>query len=96
MLSEYIRFDFTKLLNKLRLVCIDEVHMLNEPRGSVLEVIVTRMKTLGTNIRLIAISATAPNISDVAEWLGDGGVADPYEKALTGQAPAKTFMLAII
>lgn len=49
MLSEYIRFDFTKLLNKLRLVCIDEVHMLNEPRGSVLEVIVTRMKTLGTS-----------------------------------------------
>ncbi|KAA1069721.1 Sec63 [Puccinia graminis f. sp. tritici] len=85
-------FEFSKLLNKIRLVCIDEVHMLNEERGSVLEVIVARMKTLGTNIRLIALSATVPNISDVAEWLGDGGVADQNEMALTGQAPAKTFI----
>ncbi|KAH9450619.1 hypothetical protein Pst134EB_018149 [Puccinia striiformis f. sp. tritici] len=85
-------FEFTKLLNNLRLVCIDEVHMLNEERGSVLEVIVARMKTLGTNIRLIALSATVPNISDVAEWLGDGGVADQNQKALPGQAPAKTFI----
>jgi replicative superfamily II helicase len=44
------------------------------------------------DIRLIALSATVPNISDVAEWLGDGGVADQNERALTGQAPAKTFM----
>ncbi|MBW0489661.1 hypothetical protein O181_029376 [Austropuccinia psidii MF-1] len=85
-------FEFTKLLNNLRLVCIDEVHMLNEERGSVLEVIVARMKTLGTNIRFIALSATVPNIQDVAEWLGDGGVADQHEKALTGRAPAKTFI----
>ncbi|PLW09799.1 hypothetical protein PCASD_18158 [Puccinia coronata f. sp. avenae] len=85
-------YEFTGLLAKMRLVCIDEVHMLNEERGSVLEVIVARMKTLGTNIRMIALSATVPNISDVAEWLGDGGVADQTEKAPTGQAPAKTFI----
>jgi len=85
-------FEFSKLLNNIRLVCIDEVHMLTEERGSVLEVIVARMKTLGTNIRLIALSATAPNICDVAEWLGDGGVADQTQTALTGQAPAKTFI----
>ena len=30
-------------------MCIDEVHMLTEERGSVLEVIVARMKTLGTS-----------------------------------------------
>jgi hypothetical protein len=45
----FYRYEFTGLLAKMRLVCIDEVHMLNEERGSVLEVIVARMKTLGTS-----------------------------------------------
>lgn len=85
--------------------------MLCEERGSVLEVIVSRMKTLGTRslpfysiytrfhvnilkpsgIRLIALSATVPNIRDVAQWLGDGevGVSKPISERLGG---AKTFM----
>ena len=39
-------------------------------RGAVLEVVVSRMKTLGTSTRFVAVSATVPNIHDVAEWLG--------------------------
>ncbi|KAJ3368229.1 ATP-dependent DNA helicase MER3, partial [Entophlyctis sp. JEL0112] len=63
---------------------IDEVHVLNEPRrGAVLEVIVSRMRTVNTEcllsgggdsgkkLRIIAISATAPNIEDIAVWLKD-------------------------
>lgn len=36
-----------------------------------LEVVVSRMKTLGTQTRFIALSATAPNIEDLAQWLGE-------------------------
>lgn len=38
-------------------------------RGATLEVVVSRMKTLGTSTRFVAVSATVPNIEDVAEWL---------------------------
>lgn len=38
------------------------------------------MKTLGTSTRFIAVSATVPNIEDVAEWLGSGGGSTGEEK----------------
>jgi ATP-dependent DNA helicase HFM1/MER3 len=31
------------------------------------------MKNLGTPLRFLAVSATVPNIEDVASWLGAGG-----------------------
>uniref|UniRef100_A0A0D3F7N6 Helicase ATP-binding domain-containing protein n=1 Tax=Oryza barthii TaxID=65489 RepID=A0A0D3F7N6_9ORYZ len=59
----------------IALVLIDEVHLLNDPRGAALEAIVSRIKMLsrlGTmkiaplaNVRLIAVSATIPNIEDI-------------------------------
>ncbi|KAH9814645.1 Sec63 Brl domain-containing protein [Melampsora americana] len=85
-------FDYPKILSVLRLVCIDEVHMLCEERGSVLEVIVSRMKTLGTRIRFIALSATVPNIHDVAEWLGDGGLAGKTKDTDSSEGHADTFV----
>lgn len=62
--------DHQKLLGLVKLVLIDEVHMLKDSRGAVLEAIVSRMKTRGDNIRIVAASATVPNSKDVAEWLG--------------------------
>ncbi|KAF0931605.1 hypothetical protein E2562_005569 [Oryza meyeriana var. granulata] len=63
----------------IALVLIDEVHLLNDPRGAALEAVVSRIKMLsrlGTmtsaplaNVRFIAVSATIPNIEDIAEWL---------------------------
>ncbi|MEE6210821.1 DEAD/DEAH box helicase [Salarchaeum sp. III] len=51
------------------LVVIDEVHLLDsENRGSVLEVVVARMRRL-CDPRVVALSATMPNIDDVANWL---------------------------
>lgn len=44
-----------------------KVHMLKEKRGATLEVVISRMKQIGSNIRFIALSATVPNILDVAE-----------------------------
>ncbi|EDO34884.1 predicted protein, partial [Nematostella vectensis] len=63
---------------------LDEVHLLNdEDRGATVEAVISRMKTVQTNItrntnklqfkasmRLIAISATIPNVEDIAAWLG--------------------------
>ncbi len=50
-------------------VVIDEVHLLDsEKRGSVLEVTVSRLRRL-TDPRVVALSATMPNVGDVADWL---------------------------
>ena len=55
----------------IRLVMIDEVHLLNDDsRGHVLEAVLCRMKTLRYVARYVAVSATFPNIKDVAFWLG--------------------------
>ncbi|CAG8531592.1 3121_t:CDS:10 [Cetraspora pellucida] len=55
---------------------IDEVHILHEDRGAILEAVVSRMKLMGTYSRFIAISATVPNIEDVASWINLGFQSD--------------------
>ncbi|KAI0887763.1 P-loop containing nucleoside triphosphate hydrolase protein [Annulohypoxylon maeteangense] len=62
--------DHRRLLDMVRLVLIDEVHILKDVRGATLEAVVSRMKTIGANVRFVALSATVPNIEDVAKWLG--------------------------
>ncbi|KAH9060008.1 P-loop containing nucleoside triphosphate hydrolase protein [Lactarius vividus] len=59
----------SQLLSQIQLFLIDEVHILNELRGSTLEVVVSRMKTRGSAVRFVAVSATVPNIDDVAHWI---------------------------
>jgi len=59
----------------IALVLIDEVHLLNDPRGAALEAVVSRIKMLSrndnmksfplANVRFIAVSATIPNIEDI-------------------------------
>ncbi|CAM0873087.1 unnamed protein product [Alopecurus aequalis] len=63
----------------IALVLIDEVHLLNDPRGASLEAVVSRIKMLSrlghmksaplANVRFIAVSATISNAEDIAEWL---------------------------
>lgn len=62
--------DHRKLLDLVELFLIDEVHILKESRGATLEAVVSRMKTYGTKVRFIALSATVPNSGDIATWLG--------------------------
>jgi ATP-dependent DNA helicase HFM1/MER3 len=62
--------DHRKLLQLVELFLIDEVHILKDVRGATLEAVVSRMKTIGANIRLVALSATVPNSEDIASWLG--------------------------
>ncbi|KAH7819540.1 putative ATP-dependent DNA helicase MER3 [Monocercomonoides exilis] len=105
--------DHRRFLEKIGLLLLDEIHILNEERGATVEAVVSRLKMLfnlsvhnkeetsiqqktendkdstsvesnafssksfistslsqQTNrIRFIAVSATMPNIDDVAEWL---------------------------
>lgn len=61
----------------ISLLLIDEVHLLNDPRGAALEAIVSRVKMLArkpelkltplAQVRLVAVSATIPNIEDLGK-----------------------------
>lgn len=57
----------------VRLLIIDEIHLLHDNRGPVLESIVARtvrqIETTKENIRLVGLSATLPNHEDVALFL---------------------------
>jgi len=57
----------------VRLVIIDEIHLLHDKRGPVLEAIVARtirqIETTQEHIRLVGLSATLPNYEDVAIFL---------------------------
>lgn len=62
--------DHARLMQLVKLFLIDEVHTLKEARGATLEAVVSRMKTIGSNVRFVALSATIPNSEDIAAWLG--------------------------
>ncbi|KAI9244847.1 Sec63 Brl domain-containing protein [Phascolomyces articulosus] len=62
--------DYKDLMKFITLFIMDEVHILNERRGAVLEACVSRMKTMEHAVRYVAVSATVPNLQDIAEWLG--------------------------
>jgi len=50
-----------------------QVHILTEPRGSTLEVCISRMKTRASiALRFVLVSATAPNIEDIQAWVEYG------------------------
>jgi pre-mRNA-splicing helicase BRR2 len=57
----------------VKLVIIDEIHLLRDDRGPVLESIVSRIirqvETNAETVRLIGLSATLPNYTDVATFL---------------------------
>jgi pre-mRNA-splicing helicase BRR2 len=59
--------------NLVRLICIDEIHLLHDDRGPVLESIVSRtirkIERTGDPVRLVGLSATLPNYRDVADFL---------------------------
>ncbi|KAH8676320.1 Sec63 Brl domain-containing protein [Xylariales sp. PMI_506] len=59
--------------NLVRLIIIDEIHLLHDDRGPVLESIVSRTirktEQTGDPVRLVGLSATLPNYRDVASFL---------------------------
>jgi len=63
----------TSYTNLVRLIIIDEIHLLHDERGPVLESVVARtirrMEQTNEYVRLIGLSATLPNYQDVATFL---------------------------
>lgn len=63
-----------ELASKVRLLVIDEVHLLHEERGAVIETLVARtlrqVESSQLMIRVVGLSATLPNYVDVADFLG--------------------------
>ncbi|KAM9244799.1 putative ATP-dependent DNA helicase HFM1 isoform 2-T2 [Dugong dugon] len=90
------------LVQLVRLFLIDEVHIVkDENRGPILEVVVSRMKTVQSlsqtlentsaiiPMRFVAVSATIPNVEDIAEWLSDGEKPAVYLKIDESHRPVK-------
>lgn len=73
-----VRDGGLSFFSDIALMLIDEVHLLNDPRGAALEAIVSRTKMLShipdmrstplADVRFIAVSATIPNIEDLGRW----------------------------
>ncbi|KAG9128506.1 Sec63 [Ceratobasidium sp. 392] len=62
--------DSVNFLQQIKLFMVDEVHTVSETtRGSCLEVVVSRMMQRGNSVRFVLLSATAPNIEDLKDWL---------------------------
>ncbi|ODV89579.1 hypothetical protein CANCADRAFT_4197 [Tortispora caseinolytica NRRL Y-17796] len=63
----------TSYVKLVRLLIIDEIHLLHDERGPVLESIVARALMIsdltGTEMRMAGLSATLPNYSDVSTFL---------------------------
>lgn len=65
--------DENSLGNQCGLLIIDEVHLLADDRGAVIESVVARLHRLVESrqrqVRIVGLSATLPNYKDVAEFL---------------------------
>lgn len=68
-----------QLVQRMALVLVDEIHILNDERGGVLEAALSRLLQAaatasaavpGGGIRFVAASASIPNAEDIGEWLG--------------------------
>jgi len=63
----------TSYTNLVRLLIVDEIHLLHDERGPVVEAIIARtirrMEQTSEYVRLVGLSATLPNYQDVAAFL---------------------------
>ena len=62
-----------KYVQKVRLLVIDEIHLLGNDRGPVLEVIVSRTNFISSHteqqVRVVGLSTALANAGDVGSWL---------------------------
>ncbi|KAH0472199.1 MAG: uncharacterized protein KVP18_002222 [Porospora cf. gigantea A] len=69
-----------EVLDRLGVVVVDEVHLLGDPeRGFVVETILAKLlyirrtrghRPLNPPVQIVALSATFPNVKELAAWLG--------------------------
>ncbi|MBU1975868.1 MAG: DEAD/DEAH box helicase [Nanoarchaeota archaeon] len=69
----------TPWLQSVKVVVIDEIHMLNDvSRGPTLEVVITILRQVLPKLQLIGLSATIGNPEELAEWMGAELVLDKW------------------
>ena len=57
-------------IRRVSCLVVDEIHLLDsEKRGATLEILVTKMRRMNRGLRIIGLSATAPNVDEIADWL---------------------------
>ncbi|XP_064621106.1 probable ATP-dependent DNA helicase HFM1 [Lineus longissimus] len=92
--------DNKSLVQQVKLFLVDEIHMLHDDtRGATMEAVVSRMKTVQAafdrsssgllQMRFVAVSATVPNVQDIAEWLGTKDVPAEYYRMDDSYRPVK-------
>jgi replicative superfamily II helicase len=69
------------IIGQIAILCVDEVHMIGENRGPVIECVVARMRTISklpelselpvARLRIVALSATIANPHTLCTWLGE-------------------------
>ncbi|KAM0836389.1 hypothetical protein ACQ4PT_062371 [Festuca glaucescens] len=68
------RWKQRKHIQQVSLFIVDELHLIGSEKGHVLEVVVSRMRRIsshiGSNIRIVALSASLGNAKDLGEWIG--------------------------
>jgi len=61
-------------VRSVALLVIDEIHLLGDERGPVLEVIVSRTNFISSHteekVRVVGLSTALANARDLADWLG--------------------------
>eukprot|EP00668_Euglena_longa_P012684 GGOE01015155.1.p1 GENE.GGOE01015155.1~~GGOE01015155.1.p1 ORF type:complete len:1052 (+),score=236.16 GGOE01015155.1:75-3230(+) len=62
-----------KRLTALGTVVVDELHMVGEEgRGATLEMLLTKLRFACPDVQVVGMSATVPNLHQLADWLGAG------------------------
>jgi helicase len=69
----------TPWLKKIKVVIIDEIHLLNDAeRGPTLEILITILRRVLKDLQIIGLSATIGNPSELAEWLNAELILDDW------------------
>ena len=57
-------------LSAVKVVVVDEIHLLNDPsRGPTLEILITLLRSILSDVQIIGLSATIGNADELASWL---------------------------
>ncbi|KAL3148608.1 hypothetical protein ABBQ38_014036 [Trebouxia sp. C0009 RCD-2024] len=76
MLSRRWRQQSRKEVRNVALFLVDELHLIGGANGPVLEVVVSRMRTIsnqmgeGNTIRIVGLCTSLANAKDLGEWIG--------------------------
>ncbi|MGV8171784.1 MAG: DEAD/DEAH box helicase [Candidatus Woesearchaeota archaeon] len=69
----------TPWLKKIKVVIIDEIHLLNDAdRGPTLEILITILRRVLKDLQIIGLSATIGNPLELAEWLNAELILDDW------------------